>query len=510
MSHWIVVPVILPALAACFLVVALRHHIEQQRMVSIAATAALLLVAIGLYVMASDGDPQPYLLGDWPAPFGIILVLDRLSATMVLVTSALALGAVLYASAGWDEKGRHFHALFQFQLLGINGAFLTGDVFNLFVFFEVLLIASYGLALHGGGSQRLKAGFQYVAINLIASTVFLFAVGLIYAVTGTLNMADLAVKVPQVAADDVALLRIGALLLFSVFAVKAALVPLHWWLPMAYGAAAAPSAALFAVMTKVGAYSILRVYTLIFGGNGGPVADIAEPIVLPAALITLIVGTLGVLASRRLIDLVCYSVVASMGTFLIAAGMFNAVSVGAALYYLVHSTFVTASLFLLADLVAERRGHLLDRLVAAPAMRNETLFGGLFLLAALAMVGMPPLSGFIGKLLILDATRASPQVAVVWWTILVTSLFLTVGFARAGSVIFWKKGAGHAPGPELSGMRAMQVAVVAGLLAVAAGLTVFAGPVMSELTLTADQLFEPARYVRAVLGSQTAAVGAGE
>jgi multicomponent K+:H+ antiporter subunit D len=323
-------------------------------------------------------------------------------------------------------------------------------------------------------------------------------------------MADLAVKVPQVAEADVALLRTGALLLFSVFAVKAALVPLHWWLPMAYGAAAAPAAALFAVMTKVGAYSILRVYTLIFGGNGGPVADIAEPIVLPAALITLIVGTLGVLASRRLIDLVCYSVVASMGTLLIAAGLFDAISVGAALYYLVHSTFVTASLFLIADLVAERRGHMLDRLVAAPAMQNESLFGGLFLLAALAMVGMPPLSGFIGKLLILDATRTSPQFAVIWGTILVTSLLLTVGFARAGSVIFWKKNAGHAPGPELSGMRAMQVAVVAGLLVIAAGLTIFAGPVMNEMTLTADQLFEPARYVRAVLGSQTAAAGAGE
>src|SRR5690606_29127830 len=249
----------------CFLVVVLQHHLGRQRMLSIGVTAALFFIAIGLYVTASDGEPQPYLLGNWPAPFGIILVLDRLSATMVLVTSALALGAVLYASAGWDEKGRHFHALFQFQLLGINGAFLTGDIFNLFVFFEVLLIASYGLALHGGGPQRLKAGFQYVAINLIASTVFLFAVGLIYAVTGTLNMADLAVKVPQAAEADVALLRTGALLLFSVFAVKAALVPLHWWLPMAYAAAAAPAAALFAVMTKVGAYSILRLYTLVFG-----------------------------------------------------------------------------------------------------------------------------------------------------------------------------------------------------------------------------------------------------
>jgi multicomponent K+:H+ antiporter subunit D len=510
MNHWIVIPVMLPALTACFLVVVLRHHLGRQRMLSIGVTAALFFIAIGLYVTASDGEPQPYLLGNWPAPFGIVLVLDRLSATMLLVTSALALGAVLYASAGWDEKGRHFHPLFQFQLLGINGAFLTGDIFNLFVFFEVLLIASYGLALHGGGQHRLKAGFQYVAINLIASTVFLFAVGLIYGVTGTLNMADLAVKVPQVAEGDVALLRTGALLLFSVFAVKAALVPLHWWLPMAYAAAAAPSAALFAVMTKVGAYSILRLYTLVFGSDAGPIADIIEPVLLPAAIVTLIVGTIGVLASRRLVDLVCYSVVASMGTLLIAASLFDTGSISTTLYYLVHSTFVTAALFLLADLVAERRGHLLDRLVAAPAMRQPMLFGGLFLLAALAMVGMPPLSGFIGKLLILDATRASPQFAAIWWTILLTSLFLLVGFGRAGSVIFWKKTAGNAPAPVLTGMHVTQVAVVASLLAITALLTLFAGPVMNEMTLTADQLFEPTRYVRAVLGSPTASLGGGE
>jgi multicomponent K+:H+ antiporter subunit D len=510
MSHWILVPVILPALTACFLVAVLRHHLGGQRIVSIGATFALLAVAIGLYSMASDGETRPYLLGDWPAPFGIILVLDRLSATMVLVTSALALAAVLYASAGWDTQGRHFHALFQFQLLGINGAFLTGDIFNLFVFFEVLLIASYGLALHGGGPQRLKAGFQYVAINLIASTVFLFAVGLIYAVTGTLNMADLAVKVAQVTPENVALLRTGALLLFSVFAVKAALVPLHWWLPMAYAAAAGPSAALFAVMTKVGAYSILRVYTLIFGADAGPAADIAVPLVLPAALITLAVGTIGVLASRRLVDLVCYSVVASMGTLLIAAGVFDAVSAGAALYYLVHSTFITAALFLIADLVAGRRGPMLDRLVPAPAMRRDILFAGIFFLAALGMVGMPPLSGFIGKLLILDVTRASPQFVAIWGTILVSSLLLTVGFARAGSVLFWKHTTGDPQGPDVAGLHGVQVAIVVLLLVVAAGLTIFAGPVMDEMNATAGQLFEPVRYVRAVLGGQNASLGAGE
>ena len=267
MNHWLIVPVVLPALVAPFVVATARHDIKLQRVFSVAATILLLAVAIGLYLLAADGVPRAYALGNWPAPFGIILVLDRLSALMLLLTAVLATAVVVYAASGWDRRGRHFHALFQFQLMGVNGAFLTGDVFNLFVFFEVLLIASYGLMLHGAGARRITEGLKYVAINLAGSTLFLFAVGLIYALTGTLNMADLAVRVPLVPEADQALLRVGAALLLVVFAIKGALVPLHLWLPGTYGAAAPPVAALFAIMTKVGAYAILRVYLLIFGGG---------------------------------------------------------------------------------------------------------------------------------------------------------------------------------------------------------------------------------------------------
>src|SRR3954453_1487923 len=225
MTDLIVLPTVLPALTAAFLLLAVRYDLKRQRVISVAATAGLLAVAIILYGLARDSAPRSYRLGDWPAPFGIVLVLDRLSATMLVLAALLALCVILYAINGWDARGRHFHPLFQFQLLGINGAFLTGDVFNLFVFFEVMLIASYGLMLHGGGPRRLVAGFQYVAINLIGSTLFLFAVGVIYAVTGTLNMADLAVKVPAVATGDTALLAAGGLMLMMVFCLKAALVP---------------------------------------------------------------------------------------------------------------------------------------------------------------------------------------------------------------------------------------------------------------------------------------------
>ena len=193
-----------------------------------------------------------------------MLVLDRLSALMLLLTSVLALPALIFAAAGWDRQGQHFHSLFQFLLMGLNGAFLTGDLFNLFVFFEVLLAASYGLLLHGSGPLRVRASLHYIAINLAASLLFLIGVSLIYGVTGTLNMADLAVKAAEVAEADRPLLRAGAAILGIAFLVKAAMWPLSFWLPIAYMAAAPPVAAMFAIMSKVGVYAVLRVGSVAF------------------------------------------------------------------------------------------------------------------------------------------------------------------------------------------------------------------------------------------------------
>ncbi|PZO04565.1 MAG: monovalent cation/H+ antiporter subunit D [Hyphomicrobiales bacterium] len=519
MNHWIVVPTVLPAMtAALLLILALPHHLKHQRVVSIGATVLMLALAIGLLMLAGDGAPRAYFLGNWPAPFGIVLVLDRLSAIMLLLTAALALAVVIYASTGWDTRGRHFHALMQFQLLGVNGAFLTGDLFNLFVFFEVMLIASYGLMLHGGGAVRLKAGFHYVAINLIASTLFLFGVGLIYAITGTLNMADLAGKVAAVSADDQALLKTGAMLLFVVFATKAALVPLHWWLPSAYAATSAPAAAMFMIMTKVGAYAIIRVYGLIFGADAGPLGALVAPIVIPAALVTLVVGAVGVLASRSLSDLVCFSVIASMGNLLIAVGLFDGVGTTAALYYIIHSTLTGAALFLLVDLISQRRGKLMDRLEPAPAIANETILGALFFLGAIAMVGMPPLSGFIGKLLILEATREAPQAPLIWAIVLGSSLLMMIGFARAGSVVFWNNPkpasdlgeAGVAPSRDgLSASALVPIVVVGLLLGATAALSFGAGPLTSGFQATSAQLLDKAGYIRAVL-APAAGVAMGE
>jgi multicomponent K+:H+ antiporter subunit D len=507
-DQWIIAPILLPAMVAAFLILALRHTLIGQRFVSLATLAAVALIALANLAAVADGAVLPYRLGDWPQPFGINLVLDRLSATMVLLTSVLALLVGAYACTGWDRQGRHFHPLLLFQVMGINGAFLTGDVFNLFVFFEVMLIASYGLMLHGGGPRRLVAGFHYVAINLVGSTLFLFAVGLIYAVTGTLNMADLAVKVPLAASGDTALLAAGALMLMLVFCLKAAMVPLHGWLPTAYAAASPPAAAMFMVMTKVGAYALIRFHTLTFGPGTGPLAGLGQAWIMPAALATLALGAMGVLGSRSLSGLICFAVVWSMGSLLVTLGLFDQKGLSASIYYMLHSTLAGAALFLLLDLLRETRGGIFaDRLTASPAFARQGWLGVLFFIAAVAMAGLPPLSGFVGKVLILDATVATPLVAWIWSTVLVSSLVVIFGLARAGSVLFWKSGGTGAPAIELSpeAGAGIRLAVVGALLAATVLLSVFAGPVTRLTAATAGDLLASQRYIDAVLSPRPSA-----
>jgi multicomponent K+:H+ antiporter subunit D len=501
-STLVIAAVILPAVLGAVILLALRHRLALSRLVSISACAVLVAIAAALTVHASGGATESYALGNWRAPFGIVLVLDRLSAMMLLLTAVLALAVMIYAVVtGIDRKGWHFHPLFQFQLLGLNGAFLTGDLFNLFVFFEVLLIASYGLLLHGQGPARLKAGVQYVVINLVGSTLFLVAVGLLYGVTGTLNMADMAVRVAAAPAGDQGLIAAAALVLTVVFALKAALVPLHFWLPGAYAATTGAVAALFAIMTKVGAYSIIRTSTLIFGEDAGPLAFLAGDWMLPAALITTAIGFLGLFAARTLREMAAWSVVGSMGVLLSAIAVFRVEAMGPALYYVLHSTLAGAALFLIVDMIAKRRGEHGDALTVSPRFCQSELLSGLFFLAAIAIVGLPPLSGFIGKLLILDGVRAAPGAGWIWGTILITTLIGVLAFARAGSRIFWKSASvdGQVPVRALRG-RTGGVVVAAGLLAALAALTVMGGPVTDYTGATAAQLFDPQQYIAAVMG----------
>jgi multicomponent K+:H+ antiporter subunit D len=503
--HWIILPVVLPAMLAPLIGFVMRHDIVLARTASVAGTVTLLAVALGLAGLAADGATHVYRLGDWPAPFGIVLVLDRLSALMVLLTATLALMVLIHAIAtGWDARGKHFHALFQFQLMGICGAFLTGDVFNLFVFFEVLLIASYGLMIHSGGRARMQAGLQYVVMNLAGSTLFLFALGTLYASTGTLNIADLARVIPTIPPEEAALVRVAAMLLMIVFAVKAALFPVQFWLPGTYANAPAPVAALFAIMTKVGAYAILRVHTVSFGPGIEGTEDLAATWLFPAAIITIAIGAFGVLGARRLMPLIAFSVLGSMGTLLIALAVFTPEATSAGLYYLVHSTFAAACLFLVADLVMTRRAT--DTLQPRPPTVQNGLFAALFFAAAIGMAGMPPLSGFLGKLLVLDALREPGIVGWAWTAVLAGSLVTIVGFARAGSALFWKSTATPMPetdAPAPAAARPLEVAPAMAGLAVLALLAVFAGPLSSYLQDTAAQLYDRAGYVTAVLTPET-------
>ncbi len=495
MSHLVVLPVVLPLMVAALQLLA-APRLELQRAIALGATLALAAVAATLVALSADGAYRVYALGGWPAPFGIVLVLDRTAALMVAVTALLALASLAAAVRGWDARGRYFHAFFQFQLAGLNGAFLTGDLFNLFVFFEVLLIASYCLLLHGLGAARLRAGVHYVVINLAASALFLIAVATLYALTGTLNMADLGTRVAALPAADAPFARAAGLLLFVVFAVKAALFPLYFWLPAAYSAAAAPVAALFAIMTKVGMYAILRVYPLVFGEHAAQASLLDAPL-MPLALVTLALGSIGALAAGRISTAVAYFTVVSAGSTLVGVALFAQAGFAAALYYMAHSAFALGALFLLAGLLCAQRGAAEDRIAPGPALAQPAMLGLLLLVGAVSVAGLPPLSGFIGKLLLLQAVRgdAAPW---AWSVILATSLVAIVCLTRVGSLVLWHSERAPSRGPAAG---AAELAPAVFLAGCSVALAAFAAPVHRYTDAAAAQLLQPSGYVDAVLSA---------
>lgn len=503
MSDWIIVPVLLPAVVAALIVLTARYDPILQRRISIVAAVLNLVVAVALLAVVAQGSPVSYRLGDWPAPFAIVLVLDRLAALMLVLTALLGLTVGVYAADEEDRNGPHFHALLHFQLMGLNGAFLTGDLFNLFVFFEILLIASYGLMLHGGGRERLKNGFHYVAINLVGSLLFLFAVGLIYAVTGTLNMADLAIKTGLVATDDEALLRLGGIILLSVFALKAALVPFHFWLPGTYRRASGSAAAMFAIMTKVGAYAAIRTGSLIFGPDGGAAAQLFEPWLLWGGLLTAAFGFAAMPGLRTLGGLVAFALIGSTGTIFIGIALGQADGLAASLYYLLQSTLASAALFILVDQLIRWRGMPDDRIERGPAVTSG-LVAACFFMLAITVVGLPPLPGFIGKLLILRASLNSAEWVPILAVMILGSGLALVAMTSAGVRVFWQSQGRGAPAtspatrPPLEAGPLFAVGVLmAGLLA----LSVAAGPVVRFLSETASEVRTPSLYVDAVLGT---------
>lgn len=494
MSHWIVLPLLLPLAAGMLNLLLVRAGTGPQRAVSLLTGFALLVFALLLLGRAASGHVDVYELGNWPAPFGIVLVLDRLSALMLALTALLALPVLAHACCGDDRRGRDFHVLFPLQLMGINGAFLTGDLFNLFVCFEILLIASYCLALHGQGRERTRNALRYVVLNLVGSSLFLVALGVVYGVCGTLNMADLALKAAGAGPDQAALLQAAALLLLTVFGLKSALLPLFLWLPGLYSSVLPSVAALFAIMTKVGVYSILRTQSLIFTAQG-PLAQSAT-LLLPLALATLAAGALCALGSRGLRELLAWLVIVSVGTLLAGIGLWSEAGISASLYYLPHSTLVSAGLFLLADHVTRQRGIAADRLEPGPPLSQPDLLGTLFLLGAMATAGLPPLSGFVGKVLLLNA--AAPAHAPWLWTIVLGgSLLGLIALGRCGSALFWKTEGVTVSGTSVPWPRLVPAAA---LILSAAALTILADPVTAYTDAAAAQILSPRNYIEAVLG----------
>jgi multicomponent K+:H+ antiporter subunit D len=497
MQHLPILPVLLPMLtAALMLLPPFSTTLHRQKVVSFIGLALTLLVAVQLICNASAGEISIYQLGDWQAPFGIVLIADRLSSLMIVLTMVLAFGALLYGTAGDERTGMFFYPLFMFQLMGINGAFLTGDLFNLFVFFEVLLLASYSLVVHGGGKQKTLASVHYVTLNLVGSALFLFALGILYGVLGTLNIADMAVKIRLLSGADKLLAEVGGMMLLLVFGLKSAMFPLHFWLAKTYSNVSAPVAALFAIMTKVGIYSILRVFTVMFGDNAGELANLAEPWLWPIAILTLAMGAVSALASKTLRILVSNLVIVSVGTLLCALAINTPESASAALYYLIHSTLITGAMYLLADAISEQRGKISDRFARSRRMCQSLPLGIAFAIAAVTMIGLPPFSGFLGKVMILQTAVEPYEIAWTWSAILIASLIGVVAMSRGGSTLFWRL-RGEPTTCEL--LPKVKLVAVFFLLILSPLLVIFGGYVTEYTMDTALQIYQQAENPQMLL-----------
>lgn len=360
MTNWLqhlpILPVAIPMLVGATMLL-LRDSQRRARLaLSLFSILIQILLAVTLLCLTSGLLPSNwpdgvgvYLLGDWPAPFGIVVVADRLAAIMLLLTSVVGAASWVYSTARWDRAGVHFHPLFQFLLMGLNGAFLTGDLFNLFVFFEVLLVASYGLMLHGSGQERVAAGLHYIVINLVSSFLLLIALALIYGLTGTLNMADLAVRAGELSGPDRRLFETGAAILGMAFLIKAAAWPLNFWLPATYANACPPVAGVFAIMTKVGIYALLRIGSLLLP-TGAPAA-FGGAWMFPVGMATLVFGIIGLLSATQVERQAGYSIILSSGTLLAALGMPGVALTGPALLYLISSVLTLCAFFMLLEMI---------------------------------------------------------------------------------------------------------------------------------------------------------------
>ena len=526
-QHLILVPILLPLLVGALLAPLTQGWHRLKFWASYASLLGMLATALALIQMTDGGHWDDgmgvYLAANWSAPFGIALLADRLSALMLLLAAVLGLASLHFTKKRWGKIGVHYHTMFQFLMMGINGAFLTHDLFNLFVFFEVMLAASYGLVLHGYNAERIRASMQYIAINLAAALMFLLGTAMIYATTGTLNMADLAARVATLDGEELALLKVGATVLALAFLTKGAMWPLGFWLPTTYAAASPPVAVMLVLMTKVGAYIVLRLWLLIFSDSAGAAAGFGQDALLYAGMSTIVFGAAGMLSTDTAGRMAGYGAIISSGTLLAVIGYGQPSLVTAGSYYLIGSTIAVAAFLLLIELIDRIRSprsamlaltmeaFAVEDAPAEPSGRGvpaAMAFVSLaFAACALMIAGLPPLSGFVAKFSMFHALLNPPAVvdsvstgvvpASVWTLmalIVLSGLIAVISMMRFGVRTFWANA-----GAEPPKLHRTEVVPVLFLLSLSVLMTVQANSLFSYLERASADIHRPSTYVSRVL-----------
>jgi multicomponent Na+:H+ antiporter subunit D len=505
MTTLVTLPVLLPILGAALTVLASRTA-WLQRAIGIAVLAGVSAVAAVLLVAADRTGPVVVELGGWPAPVGIALVADRLSALLLLISTVVTLAVLVYAidqrisDYGRDTASSTFHPIFLLLSAGVSLAYLTGDLFTLFVAFEIMLAASYVLISRRVDAVRVRSSMTYVIISLTSSLLFLTTIALVYAATGTVNLADLAGRVAELPPG---LRTVLSMLTIVTFGIKAAMVPLHFWLPDSYPNAPAPVTALFAgLLTKVGIYALLRTQTLVFPG-GGP-----STVLLVLAVLTMVVGALGALAQNDLNRLLSFLLVSHIGFLLFGLALDDSRGAAGTALYIVHHITVQATLFLVSGLIVRRTGTVsIDRM--GGLARRSPVLAVLFAIPALTLAGIPPTSGFVAKLALLQAGAGlGPGTVVVAGFVVLASLLTLWAVVRVWIRVFW--GEEREPLPDDDPTDEMIVGTArtsgpmylatAALVAVSVAIAVFAGPLSAVTERAGQDLVARTPYLEAVLG----------
>ena len=487
-----VFPIVIPALAA-ILMMFMPKRVQLQRGMALGALAITSIVSLFLVHTVSTEGIQTLNLGNWQAPFGITLVSDMLSALLVTTSTLLTLFIVWFAVHYFSDsyEGNYLYIAMLFLLVGVNGAFTTGDIFNLFVFFEVFLMSSYVLIVLGGRGVQLRESIKYLLVNIIASALFVMSVALLYGVTGTLNLADLATKIPLVDNPDV--ITVIGVLFVIVFGMKGALVPLHYWLPGSYVVAPTPILAMFgALLTKVGVYSILRTYTLLFDGNG----EFLQTFLMVLAVLTIFIGMTGAIAYNDVKLIIIYNIMIAVGVILYGISVNTQTSLEGSLYYLIHDMIIKAVLFMLVGMMIgiTKSGQLRDM---GGLITRFPLFGWTFFVAALSLAGIPPLSGFFGKLLIVSGGMDEGELFGPL-LVLLSSLFVLYSVMKIFLNGFWGEAKREYDGPLVPYTKRLLVPVFL-LLIVAVAYGFGAEALHPYITQAIEPLVNSEIYIDAVI-----------